>query len=314
MKFVTFGRTGGVSPRAGLIDGQGQLIDLARGMEVAARHGWLDGKQPLPRAPTLCEFIACGEAAVAVARALADHGADRAMAPALVPWEHTVLLAPIPWPRKGVYCVGLNYTDHVAEGHKARGTTGGVPEYPQFFVKASSAVIGPDAEIRLDPRATEKLDYEVELAVVIGTAGRDIPAERAYDHVFGYTILNDVTARDLQRRHQAFKGKSLDTFCPMGPWILHKSKVPDPQNLDISLSVNGQRRQHSNTAAMIFDIRRLIEDLSRGMTLEPGDIIATGTPAGVGYAMEPPALLKAGDIVECRVERLGTLTNRVVAA
>ena len=222
------------------------------------------------------------------------------------------LEAPIPQPRKNVFCVGRNYVDHVAEGARAMGLQQKLPEVPQFFTKAPTAINAPGAPVRLDSKLTKLLDYEVELAVVIGTTGRDIAPERAYDHVFGYTIANDVTARDLQRRHdQWFKGKSLDTTLPLGPWIIDKAEIGDPTTLELSLSVNGQERQRSKASLMIFDIPAIIASLSAGMTLEAGDIIATGTPSGVGFAMEPPQGLKDGDIVIARIDRIGELMSPI---
>jgi 2-keto-4-pentenoate hydratase/2-oxohepta-3-ene-1,7-dioic acid hydratase in catechol pathway len=215
------------------------------------------------------------------------------------------LLAPIPRPRKNVFCMGRNYAEHAAERGAAP------PERPVFFTKAPTTVIGPEAPI-VHHAVTQALDYEVELAVVIGQRGRDIASEDALQHVFGYTVLNDVTARDLQKAHQQwFKGKSLDTFCPMGPVLVTADEVPDPQALGIRLRVNGATRQDATTAQMIFDVAALLAALSAGMTLEPGDILATGTPSGVGAATG--AYLRPGDVVEAEIDGLGCLTNRVVA-
>jgi 2-keto-4-pentenoate hydratase/2-oxohepta-3-ene-1,7-dioic acid hydratase in catechol pathway len=189
-----------------------------------------------------------------------------------------------------------------------------VTEVPVFFTKPPTAVIGPGAPIPIFPHVSTSIDYEVELAVVIGKAGRDIPKERAFEHMFGYTIVNDVTARDVQRRHggQYFKGKGLDGSCPMGPWIVTADEMPDPGDLGIRLRVNGEARQASTTAAMIFDIPTLIASLSAGLTLEPGDVLATGTPSGVGYAMEPPRFLRDGDVVACEIDGIGRLENPVL--
>ena len=223
------------------------------------------------------------------------------------------LMAPIPAPARNVFCVGRNYADHVKEGYVKAGKEVKLPEVPQFFTKATGAVNGPNGEVRLDPRVTRLLDYEVELAVVIGSAGRDIPSARAYEHVFGYCVLNDMTARDLQRRHeQWFKGKSLDTTCPLGPCIVDRAALGDPTTLELSLTVNGEERQRAKVAQMIFDIPTIIASLSAGLTLQPGDIIATGTPAGVGYAMTPPRALTGGDLVVAKVDRIGELRNLVV--
>lgn len=225
------------------------------------------------------------------------------------------LLAPIPRPAKNVFCLGRNYADHIQEDNSARSLQTELPKHPQFFSKPPTSVIGPDAPVRLDERVTRRLDYEVELAIVIGRGGRDIPAAEAMSHVFGYCVLNDITARDLQRRHdQWFKGKALDESCPMGPWIVHSSAIDDPHALGIRLHVNGEPRQDASTASMIFRIPRIIESLSAGLTLEAGDIIATGTPAGVGYAMDPPRYLKPGDEIRCEIDGIGVLINRIEAA
>jgi 2-keto-4-pentenoate hydratase/2-oxohepta-3-ene-1,7-dioic acid hydratase in catechol pathway len=216
------------------------------------------------------------------------------------------LLAPIPRPRKNIFCMGRNYVEHTREGGHP------VPEAPPFFTKPPTAVIGPDSAI-VAHGTTKELDYEVELAVVIGRGGRNISARRALEHVFGYTIMNDVSARDLQHRHlQWFKGKSLDTFAPLGPWIVPQFDIPDPQALRITLRVNGETRQNSNTSEMVFSVARLIEALSAGMTLEPGDLLATGTPGGVGMGFTPPKWLRPGDVIEAEVERVGILRNHVV--
>jgi len=231
---------------------------------------------------------------------------------AVIPFADIKLLAPIPRPLKNVFCVGRNYREHVAEGYRARGAETKYPVAPQFFTKPPTAVIGPDETFFHDPNLTSKLDYEVELVMVIGKPGRDIPAGRAFEHIFGYTIGNDMTARDLQRRHdQWFKGKGLDRSCPLGPWIIDAKSIPDPTVLEVSLTVNGEPRQKATVAELIFPIPIIIEQLSAGMTLEPGDIIMTGTPSGVGYAMDPPNLLKAGDVIVATIDKIGSLTTYV---
>jgi 2-keto-4-pentenoate hydratase/2-oxohepta-3-ene-1,7-dioic acid hydratase in catechol pathway len=223
------------------------------------------------------------------------------------------LLAPIPVPIRNVFCVGRNYLDHVKEGYATAGKEAKLPEVPQFFTKATGAVNSPEGDVRLDSQLTRLFDYEVELAVVIGRGGRDIPVGSAVEHVFGYTVANDFTARDLQRRHeQWFKGKSLDGSCPLGPCIVDRAEIGDPATLELSLSVNGEERQRGRVAQMIFDIPTIIAALSAGLTLEPGDIISTGTPSGVGYAMNPPRALKGGDLVVARIDRIGELRNRIV--
>ncbi len=224
-------------------------------------------------------------------------------------------LAPLPCPRKNVFCVGRNYLEHIAEGERAQNLKIGVTDHPVFFTKPPTAVVGPGGTIPIFPHVSENIDYEVELAVVIGKAGRDITPSQAMDHVFGYTILNDVTARDVQRRHggQYFKGKGLDGSCPLGPVIVTADELVDPTTLGIRLSVNGAMRQDGNTCDMIFDIPALIASLSEGLTLEPGDILATGTPSGVGYAMDPPQFLKDGDTIVCEIDGVGKLENSVQA-
>lgn len=214
------------------------------------------------------------------------------------------LLAPIPRPRKNVFCVGRNYADHAKE----RGSA--APRYPVFFTKAPTTVTGPWAKVSLPPQ-TQQFDYEGELAVIIGRPGKDIPREKAHEHIFGYTIINDLTARDLQDRHvQFFKGKSLDHTCPMGPVIVTADEVGDLASLTIETRVNGEVRQSASLSEMIFDVPTLIAVLSDGMTLEPGDILATGTPAGVGAATG--AYLKRGDVVDVTIRGIGTLTTYIV--
>ena len=261
-------------------------------------------------------LIGGGSASLKAAQAVLQ-GANRHIAdgswkmkpqdPIVRPLGRARLLSPIPRPTRNLFCVGRNYVEHAKE----RGAE--VPTMPVFFTKPPTAIVGPEAGVVHWP-VTQNLDYEVELAVIIGKRGRDIPRAKAYDHVFGYTILNDVTARDLQRKHaQWFKGKSLDTFAPMGPWIVHKSALADPHALQIALRVNGEVRQEATTGDMVFRIEELIEVLSAGMTLEPGDILATGTPSGVGAGFVPPQWLKVGDVVEAEIEGIGVLRNRIVA-
>jgi 2-keto-4-pentenoate hydratase/2-oxohepta-3-ene-1,7-dioic acid hydratase in catechol pathway len=230
-----------------------------------------------------------------------------------VPLAQARLHAPIPQPRKNIMCLGLNYRDHAEESARAKGLTPEIPEHPMVFTKNVSSVNEPDGAIPAQPDVTAELDWEVELGVVIGTGGRGIARERALNHVFGYMVINDVSARDLQFRHkQFFLGKSLDGTCPMGPVIVTRDEIPDPQNLSLKCRVNGELKQDSSTRHMIFDIATIISVLSRGMRLDPGDIIATGTPAGVGFARTPPEYLKSGDVVECEIENIGRLRNRLV--
>lgn len=222
--------------------------------------------------------------------------------------------APIPRPPKNVMCVGRNYASHAQEAARARGTALKLPEVPMFFTKAANTIVGPFDDVPWDPSTTQQVDWEAELAVVIGVPGRSISRDRALEHVFGYTMINDVTARDLQQRHgQFFKGKSLDGFCPMGPCVVTADEFGDPHRKAVGLRVNGVVKQQGNTGDMIFRIDALIESLTHGMTLEPGDILATGTPDGVGFARTPPEFLGDGDILETEVEDIGTMRNRIVA-
>ncbi|MCS0495087.1 fumarylacetoacetate hydrolase family protein [Ancylobacter sp. MQZ15Z-1] len=224
------------------------------------------------------------------------------------------LLAPIPYPRRNIFCVGKNYRDHAREfassGYEAGAVKGAeIDDYPAVFTKPATCVVGPGATVDTHPKVTSAVDYEVELTIVIGKGGRDIAREHALEHIFGYTIINDVTARDRQKNHrQWFLGKALDTFCPMGPWITTADEV-DAANLQVRTWVNGELRQDANTRDLIFDIPGLIETISAGTTLEPGDLIATGTPAGVGLGFSPPKFLKAGDNVTMSITGLGTLSN-----
>ena len=222
--------------------------------------------------------------------------------------------APIPRPRKNVFCLGLNYASHIQESSRARERQAKIPEVPVFFTKAPTSVNGPYDAIPWDRSATAQVDYEAELGVVIGVGGKNITRASALDHVFGYTIINDVSARDLQLKHmQWFKGKSLDGFCPMGPLIVTADEFGNPQTKRIQLRVNGVTKQDATTANMIFPVDVTIEFLSKGMTIEAGDIIATGTPEGVGLGRTPPEYLNEGDIVETEIEDIGMMRNRIAS-
>jgi 2-keto-4-pentenoate hydratase/2-oxohepta-3-ene-1,7-dioic acid hydratase in catechol pathway len=305
MRLVSF-RPGRGASRAGALAGE-VVLDL--GALLAETTG--AARRP-PR--TVLALIQAGPAAWDRAREAEAHGRGllaREGLEALVgrrlafPLAGVVLEAPLPRPPRNVVCLGRNYAEHAAE----RGAA--APEHPVFFTKAPECVIGPGAPI-VHHRATRELDYEVELAVVLGRTGRDLRPEAALDHVFGYTVVNDVTARDLQKRHQQwFKGKSLDTFCPMGPVLVTADEIPDPQALAIALRVNGETRQSSHTSKMIFPVAECIAVLSVAFTLRPGDVIATGTPEGVGAASG--RFLRPGDRVEAEVEKIGVLANPVVA-
>lgn len=231
----------------------------------------------------------------------------------LVPLESFSLLPPILHLPKHVLCVGKNYRDHVAEGAKAEGKPPEIPTVPIWFTKPASALIGSGSPIHWDPSFTQTLDYEGELAVIIGKRGRRIDPGSALSYVFGYSILNDVTARDVQQRHkQWFKGKSADTYAPFGPVIVTADEIPDYRQLRIRTYVGSELRQYDTPANLIFDLPTLIADLSQGITLDPGDVIATGTPAGVGWGMDPPRYLQAGDQVSIQIDEIGTLANSVI--
>ena len=222
------------------------------------------------------------------------------------------LCAPIPIPLRSVICLGLNYHAHVIELKDTFGNDRKVPDYPVYFSKMANRIIGVNDYINSHPEVTDEVDYEVELAVIIGKEGTNIEKDKVEEYIFGYSILNDITARDLQKKHtQWTRGKGLDTFTAMGPAIVHRSQLPFPLELDLHSKVNGELRQNSNTRLLMFDIPYIISDLSKGITLKPGDIIATGTPAGVGKGFNPPKLLKIGDTVECHIDKIGTLINTV---
>jgi 2-keto-4-pentenoate hydratase/2-oxohepta-3-ene-1,7-dioic acid hydratase in catechol pathway len=299
MKFISFRYKDQIA--AGVVVAEG-VLNLAAAAKAAGETADLSSTLAIIRG---------GEESLAICRRAASHAAQSGEA--LLPMSQIQKLAPIPQPIRNVFCVGRNYVDHVKEGAAAMRAELKLPVVPQFFTKATLTVIGPGADVRLDRKLTQKLDYEVELAVIIGRGGRDIAASTALEHVFGYSIANDVTARDLQRRHeQWFKGKSLDSTLPLGPCIVSSDEIDDPKALELSLSVNGQERQRARVDQMIFDIPTIIASLSAGLTLLPGDIIATGTPSGVGFAMTPPQYLHDGDEMLARIDRIGELRNRVV--
>ncbi len=315
MRLCTY-RKGSSAPRLGAVMGEGAdatVVDLVAAADALARsRGAIRRGRTFPK--TMLELIQGGTDALGLTREALDHvhgvlGREGAAAVAEqklgAPLGRVRLQAPIPRPARNVFCLGRNYAAHAAE----RGAE--APAHPVYFTKPPECVVGPGADV-VHHAVTNELDYEVELTVVIGTGGRDIARDAALEHVFGYTVVNDVTARDLQKRHgQWFKGKSLDTFCPMGPVLVTADEIPDPQTLDVALRVNGETRQSSNTKTMIFPVAQCIEVLSQGFTLRPGDVIATGTPEGVGAASG--RFLKAGDKMEAEVERIGVLANRVVA-
>ena len=285
MRLLTYDREG--EPRLGLLVGE-RVIDVAE-----ASGGALPGD--------MLAFIAAGEPALSAARGLPAAGGT--------PLADVRLLAPIPRPARNIVCVGLNYAEHASESR----ITSGLPEAPVYFTKPPSTVIGPEAAIPWHGHVSRRIDWEVELVAVIGRRGIDIPEERALEHVFGYTVGNDVTARDLQARHQQwYKGKGLDGLCPLGPWIVTADEIADPQTLRLQLRVNGALKQDARTDDMIFGVAKLISAWSQGMTLEPGDLLMTGTPSGVGFARKPPEYLQPGDVVEAEIDAIGLLRNAVL--
>lgn len=285
MKLVTYNQAGQTHIGAVKDDGVVNLSTIARDM---------------------LSFIDLGAEGLIQAQAVVDE-TNRATA-----LNAVQLMAPIPEPRRNIMCLGLNYAEHAVEHYSASGRQAELPEYPIVFTKATTSMNGPYDDIPFDSNVSKEYDWEVELALIIGRKGKNITREKAMDFVYGYSVLNDVSARDLQRQHkQFFKGKSLDGACPMGPWIITADEVHDPGSLRITSRVNDVLKQDSTTNLMIFDISVTIEHLSRGMTLLPGDVIATGTPSGVGFARQPPEFLDDGDVVVCEVEGIGQIRNKV---
>jgi 2-keto-4-pentenoate hydratase/2-oxohepta-3-ene-1,7-dioic acid hydratase in catechol pathway len=276
---------------------------------IADVQKWLADSGSIPR--TVLELIQSGpdawrRTAERLSAQFSGKPLARSHSPADVRWH-----APIPRPLKNIVCLGLNYASHVRETTRPDKEMK-VPDLPVFFTKASTSASGPYDPIPWDRSATTQVDYEAELGVIVGAGGKNIRRDHALDHVFGYTVINDVSARDLQFGHkQWFKGKSLDGFCPMGPVIVTADEYGDPQKQRITLRVNGETRQDATTGDMIFPVNVILEYLSQGMTVEPGDIIATGTPEGVGLGRTPPEYLKDGDVVETEIEGIGMLRNQL---
>ncbi len=294
LRLLSFAGPGG-APRLGAIGASGRVVDLSA---VWAGGGPAD----------MVALIAGGPAALAQARHLAAApGADAPLPGALR------LLAPIAPLTRNVYAVGWNYLEHFEEGNSRYGKRD-LPAHPVFFTKGVHTLNGPFDPIPYDPAVSTQIDWEGELAVVVGQGGRNIAEADALGHVFGYTVINDTTARDVQHDHggQWFKGKSLDGHGPMGPWIVPAADL-DFDNLDLETRVNGVVKQSVNTRLMYFKVPRILAELSRGMTLEPGDIIATGTPSGIGVARTPPEFLKPGDVMETTIAQIGTLRNVIGA-
>jgi 2-keto-4-pentenoate hydratase/2-oxohepta-3-ene-1,7-dioic acid hydratase in catechol pathway len=311
MKFVSFATAEIPRPHLGMVQ-DNEIVDVdlaAHALTLIGPDQMLDLIEHYDRGKLVIQAILdkAGGRRFSEVKTFASIGAVHAL-------NEVQLTAPIPRPRKNIMCMGMNYADHAKESDEARGRAVSIPDYAVIFTKAPTTANGPFGEIVIDPAVSEQVDWEAELGVIIGKVGKNIREEEALEYIFGYTVLNDVTARDLQNQHrQYFKGKSIDGYCPMGPWIVTADEVADAQNLPIRLRVNGVTKQESNTNMMIFSIRQIIAVLSRGMTLEAGDIIATGTPSGVGFARNPPEFLKAGDVVETEVEGVGMMRNIVIS-
>jgi len=298
LKLVTYSPAAGGDPRPGLVCDGDRIVDipaclspLADDVDFSTLLGIVRGGAPARR-----RLDALASRPPAATLALAD----------------VRLHAPIPRPAKNVFCVGWNYREHFAEGAHKLQDDSELPAWPVFFSKATTAVTGPFDRIPFAASISTSLDWEVELAVVIGPGGKNIAPENAMGHIWGYTAINDLSWRDLQRRHggQWHKGKSLDGTCPMGPVLVTADSL-DPANLRVSCRVNGVTKQDSHTRFLYFTLPRLIQELSLGMTLEAGDILSTGTPAGVGFARTPPEFLKPGDILETQIEGIGTMRNPI---
>ncbi len=299
MKLVTYRADVASAARLGAIVGN-DVVDLERLGHATAT--------PLPA--TMLEFIDLGPDAIAATTALLSRPVPIGIAQ---PLANVRLIAPIPRPRKNIFGIGLNYTEHVAESAATLDTSPDLPRQPVIFSKPPTCVIGPGEPVEHNALITQQLDWEVELAVIIGTRAKRVERAHALSHVFGYSVIIDISARDNRRAGQWIYSKGQDSYAPMGPCIVTADEIPDPQTLDLWLKVNGVEKQRSSTAFMLFKVDELIADLSQGITLEPGDIIATGTPAGVGAGRNPQEWLWPGDVIEAEVAGIGGLRHPVIA-
>ena len=299
MKLLTY-KTETSEPRLGFIHNK-QVIDMEDFGDVS--------NFPLPN--DMLELIDMGFEVIAEITNLIEETTDKQLEQISYAMDAITILAPIPYPRKNIIGIGLNYTEHVAESARTLDTSNDLPQQPVIFSKPPTTVTATNTEILLNRKLTNQLDWEVELAVIMGKRGKYVPQADAMDYVFGYTVINDVSARDCRRSGQWIVSKGQDTFAPMGPILVTKDEIENPHNLNLSLTVNGVEKQNSNTQFMLFNINALVEDLSTVFTLEAGDIIATGTPAGVGAGRNPQEWLKDGDVVKCTVEGIGTIVNTV---
>ena len=299
MKLLTY-KTQDTEPRLGFIHND-QVIDMEDFGEIS--------NFPLPN--DMLELIDMGFEIIAEISELISETEENFFEEIAYEMNEVTILAPIEKPRKNIIGIGLNYTEHVAESARGLDTTGKLPTKPIIFSKPPTTVTATNTEIIKNTKLTSQLDWECELAVVIAKKGKYVAKEDAMDYVFGYTVINDISARDCRREGQWIVSKGQDTFAPMGPYLVTKDEIENPHNLNLSLKVNGVEKQNSNTKFMLFNINDLIEDLSIVFTLEAGDIIATGTPAGVGAGRDPQEWMHNGDVVEATVEGIGTITNTV---
>jgi 2-keto-4-pentenoate hydratase/2-oxohepta-3-ene-1,7-dioic acid hydratase in catechol pathway len=303
LRISSYAEKGTNAPRLGVVKANGHLIDVAKAAQAAG--------QKLSYDPTsMVSFIEAGPSAVEQLRAIMAKAEDG------VQVSEVGLLPPVPKLSRNIYAVGWNYVAHFEEGKDLRSDPNQkFPEHPVFFTKAVHVLNSPYGSIPYDPSVSTLIDWECELAVIIGKKGRNIPEADAMSYVFGYTVINDTTARDVQQtKHggQWFKGKSLDGHGPMGPWVIPASDL-DPGNVGLRLRVNGVEKQNASTKQMFFKVPRIIAELSSGLTLEPGDIIATGTPPGIGHARKPPEYLKPGDVMETEIVEIGIMRNVIQA-
>ena len=299
MKLLTY-KTSETEPRLGFIHNN-QIIDMEDFGELS--------NFPLPN--DMLKLIDLGFEIISEITELISETSKELFDEVAYEMNEVTILAPIEKPRKNIIGIGLNYTEHVAESSRTLDTTGKLPQKPIIFSKPPTTVTGTNTEIIKNTKLTEQLDWEVELAVVIGKKGKYVTKENAMDYVFGYTVINDISARDCRREGQWIVSKGQDTFAPMGPILVTKDEIENPHNLNLSLKVNGIEKQNSNTKFLLFNIYDLIEDLSTVFTIEPGDIIATGTPSGVGAGRNPQEWLYDSDVIEATVERIGTIVNTV---
>lgn len=299
MKLLTY-KTQDTEPRLGFIHNS-QVIDMQDFGEIS--------NFPLPN--DMLELIDMGFEIIPEITEMIAETPENFFEEIAYEMNEVTILAPIEKPRKNIIGIGLNYTEHVAESARTLDTTGKLPTKPIIFSKPPTTVTATNTEIIKNTKLTSQLDWECELAVIISKKGKYVPKTEALDYVFGYTVINDISARDCRREGQWIVSKGQDTFAPMGPVIITKDEIENPHNLNLSLKVNGVEKQNSNTKFMLFNINDLIEDLSTVFTLEAGDIIATGTPAGVGAGRDPQEWMYDGDVVEATVEGIGTIVNTI---